>query len=321
MVPIANRPVMEYAIENLRRHGIKNVILNLHSHPDLIKNHFGDGSRWGMEIEYSHEPNLMGTAGGVKKASYFFGSQTFLVTSGDGLSDINVADLIAFHHKNKSVGTMALCRMDTKFEYGVTLTQPNGRIKKFVEKPHWGDVFSDQVNTGIYVFEPSVLKAMPANRIIDFGHEVWPQLLAKKKPIFGRLSKGYWCDVGNFTEYQRAQRDFLDRKVDFKLPGKEIRRGIWAEENVEIAKGAKITGPCVLGRNVRIASGAQIGPYAVLGHDCTVGEGSSIKYTTLWNKAKVGRNVYLEASVLGQDVHVGDKTHLYGGILLSRVWK
>lgn len=321
MVPIANRPVLEYTLENLKRHGITDIIFNLHSHPELIRKHFGDGSRWGVHIEYSPEPRLMGTAGGVRKASRFFLGKTCLVMSGDGLTDIDLTDLVNFHRRSKSVATMALSEVDTKFDYGITLTNAGGRIQRFVEKPRWGEVFSNQVNTGIYVLEPSVIAAIPENKVVDFGHDVWPSLFKKKKPIFARLSSRYWCDVGNYGEYQRAQRDFLDRKVDFSLPGREIRRRVWAEEGAVIEKGAHISGPCLIGRNARIASGARVGPYVVIGHDAKVGSNASLRHCTLWDHVKVGPKVRLEGCVIGQRTHVNESVTAYGGILLSETWQ
>lgn len=321
MVPIANRPVLEYTIENLKRHGITDIILNLHHHPELIKAHFGSGERFGVRLEYSYEPRLMGTAGGVKKASAYFCDSTFLITSGDGLTDIDFSELIRFHQKSKAVATMALSLVDTRFEYGVTLTQKGGRIQRFVEKPHWRDVFSNQVNTGIYVCEPEVLKAIPPQKLYDFGHHVWPTLLKKKKPLFGHLTSRYWCDVGNYVEYQRAQRDILDRRLQFHLPGKEIRRGVWAEEGAVIEKGAVLTGPCLIGRNARIASGAQVGPYAVIGHGSRVGSGAQLRHCTLWDDVRVDPRVRLEGCVIGHHTDVHESVSAFGGILLSDAWK
>lgn len=321
MVPIANRPVMEYTIENLKRHGITEIILNLHSHPELIKKHFGNGENWGVSLAYSDEPRLMGTAGGVKKAGRFFCDSTFLITSGDGLTDIDFSKLIAFHRRSKAVATMALSCVDTRYEYGITLTKANGKIQRFVEKPLWGDIFSNQVNTGIYVCEPDVLKAIPEHKLYDFGHDVWPSFMKKGKPLFGQVSPRYWCDVGNFTEYQRAQRDMLDRKLDFRLPGKEIRRGIWAEEGAEIERGAQLSGPCLIGRNVRIAKDARIGPYTVIGHDCRIGAGAVIRNATLWDHVLVHPRVHIEGGVIGQHTEVHESVSAFGGILLSDAWK
>lgn len=317
MVPIANRPVMEYTIENLKRHGITDIVLNLHHHPELIKKHFSDGRQWGVRISYSHEPKLMGTAGGVRQASAFFQKETFVVTSGDGLTDIDFTDLISFHKRKHAIATMALKKMTARFDYGVTLTRAGGRIQKFVEKPYWGDVFSDQVNTGIYVCEPSILSAIPARRVYDFGHDVWPALLSQKKPIYGRLTERYWCDVGNIAEYQKAQLNFLEGHLLFKLPGRQIRRGIWVEEGASIEPGVRLEGPCLIGRRAHISRGAHIGPYAVIGHGSRVGARSSLRHCTLWDHVHVAPHVHLEGCVMGHNTVVKENISVFGGILLA----
>ncbi len=161
MVPVVNRPVIHHVLDNLLKHGVEEVMVNLHSMPEQVRGYCGDGSRWSLKVAYSHEPKLMGTAGAIKKAETFLKDGPFFVMSGDGLSDIDLAAMYAFHRKRGAVATMATKRIDARFEYGVTLTDASQRIKGFMEKPSWGDVFSNKVNTGIYLFEPEVLKLIP----------------------------------------------------------------------------------------------------------------------------------------------------------------
>ncbi len=317
LVPIANRPVLEYTIKNLKRHGITEIILNLHNHPDLIRKHFKDGSDWGVHIQYSHEPKLLGTAGGVAKAGWFLKEGTFLVMSGDGLTDIDLTELLAFHRAKKSSATMALSQVDAQFDYGVTLTNAKGRIQKFVEKPSWGEIFSNQVNTGIYVFEPKILSWIQSGRLKDFGHDVWPKLLSRREPIFARLTDRYWCDVGNLSEYRRAQRDFLNGKIGFSLPGSEIRRGVWVEEGAQIAKGAKLESPCLIGRNSRIDKRCVIGAYTVIGSHVHVGAGSILRDCILWDGVQVGRGVRLSHCVIGRNAHVIANIAMYEGSIIQ----
>jgi mannose-1-phosphate guanylyltransferase/phosphomannomutase len=317
MVPVANRPVLEYTIENLRRHGITEIILNLHNHPELIRKHFKDGAAWKTKIHYSYEPSLLGTAGGVRKAGGFLDQGTFLVTSGDGLTDIDFSKLLAFHARKKSVATMALSRVDSKFDYGVTLTQASGRIRRFVEKPRWGDIFSNTVNTGIYVFEPKILRRIPAGRVFDFGHQVWPALLSSRQPIYATLTDRYWCDVGNLSEYRRAQRDFLDGKVNFKLPGKQIRKGVWVEEGAQIARGVKLESPCLIGRDCRIGKGSVIGAYTVIGDRARIGKRAILKNSILWNDVRVGDGVTLENCVIVHGGQIAESISVYEGAVIS----
>ncbi|MDE2236764.1 MAG: nucleotidyltransferase family protein, partial [Elusimicrobia bacterium] len=183
MVPVVNRPVIHHVLDNLLRHGVKEVAVNLYAHADQVRGYCGDGSRWSLKLHYSHESRLLGTAGAVKRVEKFLKGDTFFVMSGDGLSDIDLGAMLLFHRKRKSLATMALKAIDSRFEYGVTLTEASGRIKGFLEKPSWGDVFSNKVNTGIYILEPEVLKLIPPNSFYDFGHQLWPKLLKLKKPI------------------------------------------------------------------------------------------------------------------------------------------
>lgn len=317
MVPVVNRPVLEYSIENLKRHGITEILFNLHSHPEMIRNHFGDGSAFGVRLSYSHEPRLLGTAGGVKKAESFLKHGTFLVMSGDGMTSADLTHLIAFHRRRRSIATMGLKAVDTRFEYGVTLTSPEGRIQRFVEKPLWSQVFSNQVNTGIYVFEPEVLRRIPRRRVSDFGQDIWPALLAEKAPIFGCEIEQYWCDVGNLNEYRRAQRDMLDGHAGFALPGRQIQKSVYIETGARIGRGVKFIGPCVIGRDVHIAAGVLIGPYTVIGHGSRIGHGARLSHCTLWNRVQVDRRVKLEHCIIGHRARVKENISVFEGSVIN----
>jgi len=317
MVPIANRPVLEYTLDNLKRHGITEAVLNLYSFPDLIKNHFGTGEKWGMKIHYSHEPVLMGTAGGVKKAEPFLKGDTFLVMSGDGLTDINLTELIEFHSERRAFGTMALKAVDARFEYGVTVTGKHGTIRRFVEKPRWGDVFSNQVNTGIYVFDPAVFKLIPKGKPYDFGHELWPKLLQRKARIFGYLTDHYWCDVGNLSEYRTAQRDILDGKVRIRLPGREIRPHIWVGDGTIVGPEVRLEAPCLIGSHSHIARGAHIGAYTVIGNHCLIGAHANLQNSILWDHVKVEHRVHLQNCVIGHKARVSKNISVYEGAVIN----
>ncbi len=317
MVPIANRPVLEYTIANLKRHGITEIILNLHNHPELIRKHFGSGSAWGVKIRYSYEPKLLGTAGGVKNVESFLRGGTFLVMSGDGLSDVDITALLSFHRRRKAVGTMALKPVDTRFEYGVALTNAEGRIKKFVEKPLWSDVFSNTVNTGIYVFESSVLAQIPRAKIYDFGHQLWPALLKKGARLFGQVIGAYWCDVGNLSEYRRAQKDVLDRKIRLPFPGRQVRPHVWVEKGTTIEPGAIFEGPCLIGQQGRIGRGARIGPYTVIGDGARIGKHVTIRQSTLWNNVRVGDGVTLENCIIGHGAQVTESIAVHEGAIIQ----
>jgi mannose-1-phosphate guanylyltransferase/phosphomannomutase len=317
LVPIANRPVLEYTLDNLRRHGIRDLVLNLHSHPELIKNHFKNGAAWGVCITYSHEPKLLGTAGGVRKAAPFLQGGTFLVISGDGLTDIDLTKLLAAHRRRRAEATIALKSIESRLAYGVALTGAQGRITRFVEKPHWGEVFSNQANTGIYVLEPEVLHLIPPGRSYDFGHDLWPKLLKNKARIFGQEIGAYWCDVGNLNEYRRAQKDALDGKVRLSLPGRQVRKRVWVDTGAQIERDAVLEAPCLIGRNARIGRGAKIGPYTVIGHNARIGKNARLRHCTLWNDVQVGDHVTLENCIIGHGARVTESISLYEGTVIN----
>jgi NDP-sugar pyrophosphorylase family protein len=315
MVPIANRPVLEYTLLNLKRHGITDIILNLHSYPEQIRNYFGDGARFGLHLEYSHEPKLRGTAGGVKKAESFLNQGTFIVMSGDGLTDANLTQLIAFHRARRALATMAVVPVDARFDYGITLTTPAGRITRFVEKPSWGEIFSNQVNSGIYVFEPAIFSFIPKNRVYDFGKQVWPELLRRRKPIFAWKTAAYWCDVGNLQEYRRAQKEFLEKKLYFRPLLPEIKQGIWAPKHFSL-KGIRLKAPCLIGEGARIAPGVTIGRGTVIGPGVHIEQGARLENTVVWKNARIGKNITLENCIVTQDVRLSAEKCLFNGAII-----
>lgn len=316
MVPVINKPVLEHTLENLSRHGIRQVVFNLHHHPEMIKNHFTDGSQWNMKISYSYEKELLGTAGGVKKMEQFLDS-TFVVMSGDGLTDIDLTKALKFHQQRKALATMVLKPVDTKFEYGITLTDRLGRIKKFIEKPRWSDVFANTVNTGIYIFEPEIFKYIPANTFYDFGLQLWPYLLKHKKRIFGYLMDEYWTDVGNLTEYRQGVRDALDRKVKLDIQGDQIKPGIWIGEGTRIEKGARLNPPCVIGNNCYIGKKAVIDEYTTIADRSRISQGAYIKNSILWERVEVAKNVRLDNCIIGSGAKVSEDISVFEGTVLN----
>ena len=317
MVPVVNRPVLHHVLDNLLRHGVKDVVMNLHAHADQVRGYCGDGSRWSLNVSYSREPKLMGTAGAIKKVEKYLKDGPFIVMSGDGLSDIDITALYAFHKKRKSLATMVLKAIDARFDYGVTLTDESGKIKGFLEKPSWSDVFSNKVNTGIYLFEPEVFKYIPKNQVYDFGHQLWPKLLKMKKPIYAYEMGGYWCDVGNLTEYRKSQLDSLDGKVRINIPGREIRRGVWVEEGSIIDPKAVLRAPCLIGKGCQIAAGAQIGPYTVIGDRAAVASQAVLKNCILFDNVTVGKNVHLSNCILGANGNVRENITVYEAAVLN----
>lgn len=317
MVPVVNRPVIHHVLDNLLRHGVKEVMVNLYAHADQVRGYCGDGSRWSLKISYSHEQKLLGTAGAVKKVESFFKDGPFIIMSGDGLSDIDITEMWNFHKKRKSLATMAVKAVDSRFDYGVTLADRSGRIKGFLEKPYWSDVFSNKVNTGIYLFEPEIFNFIPKNKVYDFGHELWPKLLKMKKPIYSYETKSYWTDVGNLSEYRKAQEDCLNGLAKISVPGRELRKGVWIEDPVSISPKAQLKAPCVIGKGSVIKDGAQIGPNTVVGDRASIAESAVLKNCILFDNVTVGKNVHLSNCILGANGNVKENITVYEAAVLN----
>ena len=212
LVPVVGRPIMEHILDLLREHGITEVVVTLQYLGAEIRNHFGDGGDLGMSIEYVVEDQPLGTAGSVRNAAHLL-DDTFLVISGDALTDIDLGRVLLQHRAKGSMATIVLYSVPNPLEYGVVVTEPDGAVKRFLEKPSWGEVFSDQANTGIYVIEPQVLQHIEPGTVSDWSQDVFPGMLRRGEPLFGVVAQGYWCDVGTIQSYLQANWDALEGRV------------------------------------------------------------------------------------------------------------
>ncbi len=314
MIPLVNRPVMAHTIDNLKKHRISSIMMNLYFMPEMIMDYFGNGDKFGVDISYSKEENLLGTAGGLKKCANFFDS-TFIVMSGDGLSDIDITSAVEFHKKKKSLATMVLKKIDSKFEYGVTIADKNNKITDFIEKPSWSSVFSDTVNTGIYIFEPEIFKYIP-DGVYDFGKDLWPKLLMLKKPIYAYLMNEYWTDIGNIGEYKLGTSDALNGTIAINIDGTKIKNtSVVAGENCEIDSTVKFIGKSVIGKNCHIGKNVIIEDGTVIGDNVKIQNDSIIKDSIIWRNVNVGKEVRLFSSVIGTEVP--NKLSVYNGLLFN----
>ncbi len=316
MVPVLNRPIMTHIVELLKKHGFIDIGVTLQYQPQAIKDHFGNGAEYGVNLRYFVEDTPLGTAGSVKNAGDFL-DETFLVISGDALTDLNLSEAVRFHKKQGAMATLVLTRVECPLEYGVVITSEDGKITQFLEKPGWSEVFSDTVNTGIYVLEPEVLDYFAPGQKFDFSKDLFPLLLREKKPLFGLVLQGYWCDIGNLTQYLEAHHDVLSGKVRIRMPGTEAQPGVWVEEGVIINPGADVKGPVLIGANCQLGAGARIEPFTVLGQGCLVQERASIKRSVLWNNVYVGSGAALRGAIMGDRVQVQSKAGIYEGAVVG----
>ena len=316
MVPVMNRPVMEHIIELLKKNNLLNIGVTLQYLPQCIQNYFGDGSEFGISLQYFVEEVPLGTAGSVKNAAVFL-DDTFLVISGDGLTDIDLSAAIQFHRENRSVATLVLMEVDSPLEYGVVITDPQGRIIKFLEKPSWGEVFSNKVNTGIYILEPQVLNYINEGQIFDFSKDLFPRLLNDGLPIYGYVATGYWCDIGNLQQYQQSHFDVLSGKAEVNIPGQFMGNGIWIGRNTKVDREAKIKGPVLIGDNSYIGPGAQIESYTIIGDNVVIEEQASLKRSIILENCHIGKKAQLRGATLAKQVQVQGNVSIFEGAVVG----
>ena len=316
MMPLANKPMMEHVIDLLRRHGFDEIVVTLAFMPDAIRNHFGDGSEFDVHIQYATEETPLGTAGSVRNAADAL-DERFLVISGDVLTDIDLGKVVAFHEEKGALATIGLVPVENPLEFGIVITGENGSIERFLEKPSWGQVFSDTINTGIFVLEPSIFDHIADDRPVDFSSEVFPALLAAGLPLYGAVADGYWEDVGTVEAYVSAHKDILDQRVAVTVPGFEVSGGVWVSEGAEIHPDAVIEGPAVVGDNARVEAGARLGEYAVLGSNVKVRAGARIDRSIVQDNAYLGEGVRLAGTVVGRACDVRRGARCEDGVVLG----
>jgi NDP-sugar pyrophosphorylase family protein len=303
MVPILNRPVMEHMLHLLRRHGVREIAANLHYHPDKIRTYFGDGSGFGVDLRYNLEEHLMGTAGGVGAFRDFLGDGTFVVVSGDGLTDIDLTAFVAAHREHGGVCTMAVKKVEDPSLYGVVV-HDEGRVTGFQEKPPAGEARSDLCNCGIYAFEPAVFDFVPEGAFVDWAKDVFPALLGAGVPFHVWPLETYWNDVGNIEQYRLSNFDALFGRVKLDVSGREIAPRVWVGEGTQIEPGVRLEPPLLLGAGCLVEAEAElIGPL-IVGDGCVIERGAVLEGVINWDGVKAGRGARLAGSILGRNVTV-----------------
>ena len=317
MVPILNRPIAEHIINLLKRNNITEIIATLYYLPDIMRDYFQDGADFGVEMTYAVEDEQpLGTAGCVKNIEELL-KDTFLVISGDSITDFDLQAAIAFHRQKKSKATLVLTRVPNPMEFGVVITDKEQRIVRFLEKPSPSEIFSDTVNTGTYILEPEVLQYLPPKEESDFSKDLFPLLLAQKEPMYGYIAEGYWCDVGHLDAYRQAQYDGLERKVKLDFAYVEQSPGIWLGQSTYIDPTAKIEPPVIIGNNCRIGPGVLIEEGSVIGDNVTIGAASELKRPIIWNGVTVGDECYLAACVIARGTRIDRRSQVLEGAVIG----
>jgi mannose-1-phosphate guanylyltransferase/phosphomannomutase len=292
------------------------VVVTLAFMPQAIRTYFGDGTTLEMDVDYSVEEQPLGTAGSVRLARERL-EETFLVISGDALCDVDLTALVAAHREKGAAVTIGLKSVDNPLEFGIVVTDEDGRVERFLEKPSWGQVFSDTINTGIYVLEPEVLRHIPTDRPYDFSKELFPLLLEMGRPIYGHVLDGYWQDIGNLEQFRQANFDALDGRVQLDIPGLRLRGNVWVSEEVDINEVAGVAGPAFIGANCRIADGASIGAHAVLSQGVIVREGARVARSVVDAGSYLGRSSVVEGAIIGRGCDLRDHVRVHEGVAIG----
>lgn len=318
MAPVVDTPIIEHIFNLLARHGIEEVHVNVHYLADALLEAYGAESRVnGMGVYLEREEELLGTAGGVKRLADRFDG-TFVVVSGDALTDVDIAELVAFHREKDALATIALKRVYDTSEFGVVDLDDDGNILGFQEKPNPQEAISTLANTGIYVLEPRALEYVPEGTFFDFAKDVFPRFLESGEKFVGYEGDFYWSDIGTLEAYRQAQYDVLSGRVGVRVPGKKRGEGFWVGEDAQIHPSAKIEGHVLVGRDAVIGRGVTLTGDVTVGKDCWIRPNATIKRSILLPGASVGDGAYLEDCIVGHGYDVRPGETIRGGALIRR---
>ncbi|MBI4051943.1 MAG: NDP-sugar synthase [Elusimicrobia bacterium] len=300
LLPIVNRPFLEYQLDPIRKAGIREVILCTAYRASLFKHTLGDGRRFGLKFHYIREEKPLGTGGAVKNAEKWI-TETTVVFNGDVLSGLNLKELIRTHQKNKAEATIALTRVKDPTLYGLVETSPDGKISRFLEKPSWDEVTTNTINAGTYVFEPSLTRLIPPGIPYSLERGLFPQLLSNGRRFHSHVAHGYWMDMGTVEKYLQAHLDILEGRTPFSPAGKRIRKSVWVSPSVRIGKEAEFEGKTVLGTGAQIGDFAKLSGNVVVGPRCRIGKGAQIENCVILAGTHIGDGARLQQCVVGSD--------------------
>ncbi|PGZ98811.1 nucleotidyltransferase [Bacillus pseudomycoides] len=309
MLPLLQKPVMEYSIELLKQHGIREIAITVQYMSSVIQNYFGDGSKWGVKLYYFEDTPPLGTAGSVKQAEQFL-DEPFVVISGDALTDFDLSKGIDFHNNRNGIVTMFVKEVVNPLSYGLVVTNQQHEVIKYIEKPSWNEVISNTVNTGIYIMNPNVFSYITPHTFFDFSHHVFP-LLENKEAMYGYVADGYWLDIGTFSQYRQAQFDLLTKKVHVSIPYTEVLPMVWIGEDVTIEKGTKIHGPAFIGEGTTVQTGAVIEPYSIIGKHSIISAYTRLQKSILLSHTYIGKQCELLGTTIGASTIIEDGVTLF----------
>ncbi|HEY5287791.1 MAG TPA: NDP-sugar synthase [Solirubrobacteraceae bacterium] len=293
MVPVLDRPVMAHILDLLEHHGFEEVIANLHYFPESIKRYFGE------RLSYRFEPELLGTAGGVRGCADFFGDDSFVVISGDALTDVDLSAFAARHREAGGIATLAVKKVSDTREYGVVLHDREGRITGFQEKPSPEEALSDLGNCGIYIFSPEIFDYFPDRPFVDWAQDVFPTLLENDIPFHIHEVREYWNDVGSLAELRQGTFDALRGELRLQVEGREVAPGLIVAGESVVPRSAEIEGSVWIGSDVELGENVRLTGPLVLGDGARVGEGAQLRDSILLPGTEVAQGAILIGAIAG----------------------
>lgn len=302
MIPLLGKPVMEYLVDVLRGAGVDGIMTNLCHLGEVVEAYFGDGHRFGVDMVYSWEQELLGSGGGLKRVEDFFRGGTFLVVCGDALVDLDLAAAVATHRRRGALATLVLTKTATPECYGIVELDPDERIVSFQEKPRREEARTDLANTGIYIFEPEILDIIPAGRAYDLGGDLFPELVRRGAPFFGHPARFEWLDMGTLADYYRVTRDCLEGRVSCVPPrGKVVGDRVWAGTYTRIHETASVAGPVMFGTGCSVGAGAEIVGPCYVGPGCVIDPGARVVRSVVLPYTRVGAGVTLQDCIVDRE--------------------
>lgn len=318
MVPLGGIPVIEHLVKLLKSHDFNDITALLYFQADQIREHLGDGSKWGVKINYVMAEADFGTAGSVKNAQKFLGER-FMIISGDVATDIDLTAAVEFHKKSKADASMVLTRVENPLAYGVVIVDEKGKIERFLEKPSWGQVFSDTINTGIYILEPEILDLVPEQTDFDFSKNLFPQMLADKRRLYGYIAGGYWRDIGNTDEYMAAHQDLLDGSLNLQGLGQKIEKEnavVWLGKDTQISPRADFSGTVIIGDRTKVGPRARLFN-SVIGKDSIVGREADVNRTVAWDNVSIGPRTRISETIICKGAVISEEAVLEENVIIS----
>lgn len=307
MVPVVNKPMMEHVVNLLKYNGIEELLVLLLYQHEFITSYFGDGSNFGVKIKYLLPEGDLGTCGAVGFAKDYIKEENFMVISADIVTDFDLKKMINFHKEKNSLATIALTSVADPLSYGIVIYDENFRIKRFLEKPTWSEVFSDKVNTGIYVLNKKIFDYIPEKVPYDFSKDLFPKLLENNESLYSCVLDGYWKDVGTLQEYRFSHYDILDKKIRVEVKGQKIRCGnneIICGKNTRIGENFQCDNYVIIGENTQIGNNVMINR-SVIGNDCIIEDGCVIFGSVIMDNVKIGKNTSIKEDVIAKGCKIG----------------